>query len=102
MLHAQRYHAKRNCFATGLAMDPSVVSSSLSSASGVDVTALNASSSNSNGAQLTNYSLTTAPVDNHRSVLSGGLQSQVKLMQQTCLTAFCRLLLQHPCLCAAV
>lgn len=99
MLHAQRYHAKRNCFATGLAMDPSVVSSSLSSASGVDVTALNA---NSNGAQLTNYSLTTAPVDNHRSVLSGGLQSQVKLMQQTCLTAFCRLLLQHPCLCAAV
>jgi len=80
-------------------MDPSVVSSSLSSASGVDVTALNA---NSNGAQLTNYSLTTAPVDNHRSVLSGGLQSQVELMQQTCPIAFCRLLLQHPCLCAAV
>ena len=76
-------------------MDSSVVSSSLSSASGVNVTALNASSSYSNGAQLTNYSLVTAPVDNHRSVLSGGLQSQVELMQQSHPTALCRLLLQH-------
>lgn len=54
-------------------MDSSVVSSSLSNASGVSVTALNASSSYSSGAQLTNYSLITAPVDNHTSVLSGGL-----------------------------
>ena len=70
-------------------MDSSVVSSSLSSASGVSVTALNASNSYSNGAQLTNYSLITAPVDNHTSVLSGGRRSQVKLMQQACLNAFC-------------
>ncbi|DBA96111.1 TPA: hypothetical protein ACH3X1_001605 [Trebouxia sp. C0004] len=54
-----------------LTMDSSVVSSSLSSASGVSVTALNSSSSYSTGAQLKNYSLITAPVDNHRSVLSG-------------------------------
>lgn len=73
MLHAQHYDAKRDCFATGLTMDSSVVSSSLSNASGVSVTALNASSSYSSGAQLTNYSRITAPVDNHTSVLSGGL-----------------------------
>lgn len=83
-------------------MDSSVASSILSNASGVSVTALNASSSSSSGAQLTNYSLITAPVNNHSSVLSGDSQSQVEVLQQHCPSALCRLLLQHPHLSAAV
>lgn len=50
-------------------MNSTAASSTLSSGFGLNVTAVDASSSS--GAQLTNYTLTTAVVDNRTTVLSG-------------------------------
>lgn len=56
----------------GLLMNSSLVSTSLSSDLSLNVTAVNSSSTNgTDGAQLTNYTLTTATVDNDTAVLSG-------------------------------
>ena len=53
-------------------MNSSLVSTSLSSALSLNVTAVNSSSTNdTDGAQLTNYTLTTAAVDDDTAVLSG-------------------------------
>ncbi|DBA80580.1 TPA: hypothetical protein ACH3X1_007841 [Trebouxia sp. C0004] len=58
--------------ASGLLMNSSLVSSSLGSALSLNVTAVNSSTTNgTNGAQLTNYTLTTAAVDDDTAVLSG-------------------------------
>ena len=55
-------------------MNSTLVSSSLSSALNLSVAAVDSSSTSSTGgAQLTNYTLTTAAVDNNTAVLSGGL-----------------------------
>lgn len=61
----------KRCLAADLAIDSSVVSTSLSKASGLSVTALNSSTSSSGGAQLTDYTLTTAAVDTTSVALSG-------------------------------
>ena len=56
----------------GLVMNSTLVGSTLSSALSLNVTVVNSSSSSTtSGAQLTNYSLTTAAVDNTSLVLSG-------------------------------
>lgn len=59
------------CSTADLAIDSSVVSTSLSQASGLTVTALNSSTSSLGGAQLTDYTLTTAAVDTNSAALSG-------------------------------
>ena len=61
-------------------MDSSVVGASLSAASGLSVTALNSSTSSAGGAQVTDYSLTTAPVDNNTVILSGDFRTHVLLL----------------------
>ena len=58
------------CLAADLVIDSFAVGTSLSKASGLSVTALNSSTS-SGGAQLTDYSLTTAAVDTNSIALSG-------------------------------
>ncbi len=56
----------------GLSLNSSLVSASLSSALSLNVTAVsNSSTSDTDGAQLTNYTLTTAAVDDDTAVLSG-------------------------------
>ncbi len=56
----------------GLSINSSLVSTSLSSALSLNVTAVSNSSTNdTDGAQLTNYTLTTAAVDDDTAVLSG-------------------------------
>jgi len=58
-------------------MDSTAVSSTLNSALSLNVTAVNSSSSSSSGAQLTNYTLTTAVVDNQTAVLSGDFSASL-------------------------
>ena len=56
----------------GLSLNSSLVSTSLSGALSLNVTAVsNSSTSDTDGAQLTNYTLTTAAVDDDTAVLSG-------------------------------
>ena len=64
------HHDQSNGAVAGLMMNSTVFSSSLNSALSLNVTLANTSSS-SNGPQLTNYTLTTAAVDNTTFALSG-------------------------------
>ena len=64
------HHDHSNGAVAGLVMNSTVFSSSLNSALSLNVTLANTSSSSS-GPQLTNYTLTTAAVDNTTFALSG-------------------------------
>ncbi len=65
-------HDQYSGVVAGLVMNSTLVSSTLNSALSLNVTVTNTSrSSRTSGAQLTNYSLTTAVVDDNTVVLSG-------------------------------
>ncbi len=66
-------HNGRHVTPSDLVMNSSLVGSSLNSALGLNVTAVDSNSSSTGGAQLTAFSLTTAPVDNDTVLLSGML-----------------------------
>ena len=62
-------------------MDTTVVGAFLSATSGLSVMALNSTTSSS-GAQLTDYSLTTARVDNNTLTLSGAFQTHLPRLSE--------------------
>ncbi|KAL0024407.1 hypothetical protein WJX79_011128 [Trebouxia sp. C0005] len=81
---------------SGLSINSSLVSASLSSALSLNVTAVSNSSTNdTDGAQLTNYTLTTATVDDDTAALSGLLANLTCIQAELYEMESAFLLLQH-------
>jgi len=87
---------KKFCNVADLVINSSLVASSLNSALALSITAVDSSSaSSSGGAQLTEYSLTTAAVNNNTLVLSG-------VLNYVCCAVLCCAVLCCAVLCCAV